>query len=152
MYIESRLLARRVLYLKPMSLSFDLHQYYDLALLALRIGVASVFWVHGRSKAGMWKMQPGPQLSAPMLNLMRTLSIAEPLGALATLTGFLSQLAAIGFILLMCGTLFMKIRVWKTPFMAHDKTGWELDLLMLAASIALLIFGPGAYSLQAFLS
>lgn len=135
-----------------MSFTLDLHSWSDLALLVLRVAVAAVFWVHGRSKASMWKAKPGPQLSAPMLNLMRTLSIAEPLGALSMLTGILSPFAAIGFILVMCGTNFMKIRVWKIPFMAHDKTGWELDLLMLAASIALLILGPGAYSLQAFLS
>jgi uncharacterized membrane protein YphA (DoxX/SURF4 family) len=129
-----------------MFLIFDLHQFSDYALLILRIALAAIFWVHGRSKARMWKMQPGPQLPAGMLNLMRVLSIAEPLGALATLAGNLSQLAAIGFIILMCGVIYMKIRVWKTPFTAHDKTGWELDLLTLAASIALLILGPGAYT------
>src|SRR5689334_117088 len=125
-----------------MSLSLDLHQWSDLALLVLRVAVAAVFWVHGRSKAGMWKMQAGPQMPAPMLGLMRTLSIAEPLGALSMLTGVLSQLAAVGFILVMCGAISMKMRVWKVPFMANDKTGWELDFLLLASSIALLILGP----------
>lgn len=135
-----------------MLLAFDLSRWSDLALLVLRLAVASIFWVHGRSKAGMWKMQPGPQMPSGMLNLMRTLSIAEPLGALSMLAGLGSQLAAVGFMLVMGGAIFMKIRAWKTPFFAHDKTGWELDLLVLAASFALLILGPGAYSLQAMVS
>jgi uncharacterized membrane protein YphA (DoxX/SURF4 family) len=130
----------------------DFSRWSDLALLALRIAVAAIFWVHGRSKAGTWKAQPSPQTPAPMLNLMRTLSVAEPLGALAMLTGVLSQFAAIGFMLVMGGAIYMKIRLWKTPFFAHDKTGWELDLLVLAASFALLILGPGAYTLLSLLS
>ncbi len=129
----------------------DLSRWSDLALLALRVTVAAIFWVHGRSKAGMWKAQPSQQLPAPMLNLMRTLSVAEPLGALAMLTGVLSQLAAIGFMLVMAGAMFLKIRVWKTPFFAHEKSGWEFDLILLAAAFVLLILGPGAYSLQALL-
>jgi putative oxidoreductase len=134
-----------------MPLSLDLHQWSDLALLVLRCAVAAIFWVHGRSKAGMWKMQPGPQMPAPMLNLMRTLSIAEPLGALAMLAGLLSQLAAVGFILVMGGAIYMKRKAWKTPFMSQTSTGWELDLLVLASAFTLLILGPGAYSLQALL-
>lgn len=134
-----------------MTLSLDLHQWSDLALLVLRCAVAAIFWVHGRSKAGMWKMQPTPQMPAGMIGLMRTLSIAEPLGALAMLAGLLSQLAAVGFILVMCGAIYMKRKSWKTPFMSQTTTGWELDLLVLASSLTLLILGPGAYSLQAFL-
>jgi uncharacterized membrane protein YphA (DoxX/SURF4 family) len=110
--------------------------------------VAAIFWTHGRSKAGTWKRTADAQMPAKMLTLLRTLSVCEPLGALSTLFGLLSRLAACGFILLMCGVIFMKTHVWKTPFMARDKTGWELDLLTLAASIVLLIFGPGAYSLD----
>lgn len=135
-----------------MFLALDLHRWSDLALLVLRLTVAAIFWVHGRSKAGMWKKQAGPDMPAPMLNLMRTLSVCEPLGALAMLAGLGSQLAAVGFILVMAGAINMKIRVWKVPFFAHDKSGWELDLIVLAASFALLILGPGAYSLQALLS
>lgn len=131
---------------------FDLSRWSDLALLALRITVAAIFWVHGRSKVGMWKAQPSQQMPASMLNLMRTLSVAEPLGALAMLTGVLSQLPAIGFMLVMASAMFLKIRVWKTPFFAHDKSGWELDLILFAAALVLLILGPGAYTLQALLS
>lgn len=135
-----------------MPLTFDLSQWSALALLVLRAAVASIFWVHGAAKAGTWKMQPTPVVSAPIISAMRALSIAEPLGALAMLAGILSQLVAVGFILVMCVAIVMKIFVWKTPFMSQTSTGWELDLMVLAASIVLLILGPGAYSLQGLLS
>src|SRR6266702_6802805 len=44
-----------------------------------------------------------------LLSLLRVLSIAEPLGGLATLTGLLTQAAAAGFILVMLGAIRLKV-------------------------------------------
>ena len=51
--------------------------------------------------------------------------------------------------LVMLGALKLKIFKWKAPFSAHDKMGWEFDLILLAAAAALLFLGAGNYSLDA---
>ncbi len=130
------------------SLSYN---YADWGPLALRLAVGAIFLVHGLKKWGMWKKQAGGQMPGGMLALMRLLSLAEPLGGLALLVGFLTQLAALGLGLIMLGALWFKITVWKTPFTAPDKNGWEFDLLILAATITLVLIGPGALSADWFL-
>ncbi len=81
-----------------MSIPATLHQFSDWGLLALRLGVGITFLVHGSQKRAMWKMQPSAQMPAGLLSLLKVLSIAEPLGGLATLVGLLTQAAAAGFI------------------------------------------------------
>src|SRR5260370_7658465 len=67
-----------------------LDQLGDWALVALRLGVGTSFWVHGTSKRAMWKMAPSEQMPASFLSTLRLLSIVEPVGALALFVGFLT--------------------------------------------------------------
>lgn len=92
-------------------------------------------------------MQPSEQLPASMLQIGRILSITEPLGAIAMTFGFLTQIAAVGFSIIMVGAIASK-RKTKTPFWAQDKTGWELDFIILAANIALFFLGAGQISID----
>lgn len=131
------------------ALLISLSSYGDFALLALRIAVGAIFLVHGKGKRGMWKARPSEQMPAGMLNLMRFLSIAETLGGLAVLAGFLTPLAALGLGVIMLGAIKMKIVKWKMPFTAMDKVGWEFDLILLAACAVLLVLGGGVFSLDA---
>lgn len=127
-----------------------LNQYGDWGLLALRIAVGVIFLVHGLQKWAMWKMQPSEQLPVGMLSLLKFLSIAEPLGAVAVLSGFLTQMAAAGLGVIMVGAIWLKARVMKEPFTdskAH-KVGWEFDFILLAATIALFFFGGGTLALD----
>lgn len=126
-------------------------QYYyfvPLALLFLRISLASSFLVHGKQKLAMWKAQPSEQMSKKMLGIFRILSIAEILGGLALLFGFLTQWAALGLSIIMLGALYFKIKVWKKKF--SEASGWEIDLIMLAGLLLLLTIGAGIYSLDSF--
>jgi len=133
------------------NLLISLHQYSDLGLFILRFALGTIFWVHGTGKLKMWKMTPSEQMPKKMINLMRLLSICEPLGALAMFSGFLVQPAALGFSIIMLGAINAKITKWKTPFWAQTNTGWEFDFLILATSIALIILGAGAWSLDSLL-
>lgn len=126
----------------------SLSQYDDAALLIIRAAVGIIFLVHGTAKWQMWKMQPSPQISAAMLNIMRLLSITEPLGALALLTGFLTQFAALGYAIIMLGAIFMKIRVWRVGFFVKEGGGWEFDFLILASCLVLIILGGGGWGLD----
>ena len=121
----------------------NLYQFGDWGLLALRVAVGAIFLVHGSQKWAMWKMQPSEQMPTGMISLMKFLSIVEPLGGLAVLAGFLTQLAAAGLGIIMVGAILLKMSMMKVPFTANDKTGWEFDFVILAACIALFIFGAG---------
>jgi len=131
-----------------MQIFASFNQYADMALLILRVTVGAIFLVHGTAKWPMWKVQPTAQVPGKMLNILKLLSIVEPLGAVALLSGFLTQAAALGYAIIMLGAIYMKMRVWKSGFTSKQGTGWEFDFLILAACAALVILGAGALSLD----
>lgn len=124
----------------------QLHHLSDWGLLVLRLGVGVTFLVHGIQKRAMWKMQPSAQMPASLLSILRLLSIAEPLGGVAAITGFLTQLAAIGFVIIMLGAINLKARQLHRSFTGDG--GWELDYVILSAAIALVILGAGGISID----
>lgn len=123
-----------------------LHQFGDWGLLALRLGVGTIFLVHGRQKWGMWKMRPSAQMPATLLTVLRLLSIAEPVGGLATLGGLLTQVAAAGFILDMLAAIRLKVTQLHKGFSGDG--GWEFELILLVGAIALLFLGAGRFALD----
>ncbi len=108
-------------------------QYPDYGLLFLRIAVAATFLAHGPKK-----------LNGSMGGFMTFIGVCETLGALAVLLGVLTQWAALGLGIIMCGAIYKKNMEWHVPFAAKDKMGWEFDLMILAACIALLTLGAGS--------
>ncbi len=129
-----------------------LHQFAvtpDWALLILRLGVATPFLVHGVEKKKYWGMAPGAAGSRHMLQVYRLLSIAEPLGGLGVLLGLLTSYAALGLSLVMLGAIRTRIVVWHDRF--GDDDGWEIDFILLTAAVAVMLLGPGRYSLDAVL-
>jgi putative oxidoreductase len=127
----------------------SIHQLNDLGLLLLRVALGAIFLVHGKSKWAMWKMQPSEQMPAKMLFLMKLLSIAEPTAAIALFFGFLTQLTALGLAIIMLGASMMKIRVWHAKFTGNG--GWEFDLILLTASLALFFLGAGGLGIDRYL-
>lgn len=128
-----------------------LHGWNDGALLLMRLALGAVFLAHGTMKWGMWKSPEPGAAPMPMRNVMRFLSIMEPLGGLAVIAGFLTQFAAAGFACIMLGAIWMKMRVWKAPFVGTGSTGWEFDLMNLVALLVLVTAGAGMYSLDHWL-
>src|SRR3989449_2489675 len=59
------------------------------------------------------------------------LGAAEVLGSLGVAFGVLTQLAAIGLILLMLGAIQKKIFAWKIGFWGGRAYGWHYDLMLL---------------------
>jgi putative oxidoreductase len=124
----------------------QLHTLTDWGLLVLRVGVGVTFLVHGIQKRAMWKMQPSAQMPGGLLSILRLLSIAEPLGGVAAITGLLTQLAAAGFVIVMLGAINLKTRQLHKSFTGDG--GWEFDYVLLSAAVALLILGAGRISLD----
>ncbi|MFI5400254.1 MAG: DoxX family protein [SAR324 cluster bacterium] len=132
-----------------MSFFASLHAGQDWGLLVLRLIVGVTFLAHGRYKWGMWKQKPSEKLPASMLNIVRLLSICEPLGGAALILGFLTQLAAFGLAIIMLGAINLKIRTMKAPYMVtEEKVGWEFELLILGGAVALIFTGGGAIALD----
>ena len=115
---------------------FSLYSYNDFALLFLRIIIGAIFLHHGMDKL---KHAHGKYLA---------LGFAEVAGSIGMFTGLLVQPAAIGLSLVMLGATFMKKFRWHMPFVSNTNTGYELDLVILAGSVVILIMGAGAFSLD----
>lgn len=122
-----------------------LEQTGDIGLLILRLVVAIVFFYHALPKLkntqGMAQMVGMP---APMVGM---LGLIELLGALALALGVYAPIAALVLGLVMIGAIGLKVMKWHIGFAASDKTGWEFDLVLLAANLAILLTGGGAISL-----
>jgi putative oxidoreductase len=118
------------------------------ALLIIRIASALAFLYHGSSILFGAFGGPGPQQFAATHNMPVTVGylvgLAQFAGGLAVLTGILIRLGAACIALVMLGAIF-------TVHFPHgfdgSNGGMEYALTQLLLAIALLLTGPGAYSL-----
>src|SRR5437867_4094861 len=132
-----------------MTVLSSLHQFSDWGLFALRLGVGTVFLVHGSQKRAMWRMQPSVPMPAGLLSLLKVLSIAEPLGGLATLVGLLTQAGAAGCILVRRGAIRFKVQQMRKGSTGEGR--WDFEFLLLAAAIAFFLLGAGKFALDRLL-
>lgn len=122
----------------------SLYRHGDWGLLALRLAVGVIFIYHGFDK---WTMDT-------VGYIMPILKYAEPIGGVALILGVLTQLAALGFVIIMLGAIYMKASGFgQQPLDVlgsfGGQGGWEFDLVILAGCIALLLSGAGRMSLDA---
>jgi putative oxidoreductase len=117
--------------------------FSDAALLLMRLLVGLVFvtsgWSHVKDPVTRGKsigMSPG---------FTRFLGIAELAGGLGVALGVLTQLAALGLILVMLGAIQKKLLVWHTGFWGKHSDGWHYDLLFVAMCLVIATTGGGRY-------
>lgn len=121
----------------------------ETALLVLRVIVAAVFLYAGYAKWPFWSAAP-PGMSAGMVNLVKFLSIVEPLGGVALIVGFLTRWAAAGLAVIMVGAVFfLRLTMQTGLFTAPRGVGLDYNLLILGGCIALMAFGAGGWSVDA---
>lgn len=124
----------------------QLTQYNDTGFLILRLAVATIFIYHALPKLknakGMAQMIGMP---AGMIFMLGTV---EFLSSVGLVLGIYTQLAALLLGIIMIGATGMKMMKWHVPFSAVDKTGWEFDLILLAANIAILLSGGRTIGIQ----
>jgi putative oxidoreductase len=123
----------------------SLYQFTDLALLLMRLIVGLVFvtsgWNHTKDPVERAKsigMSPG---------VTRFLGLAELAGGLGVALGVLTQLAALGLILIMFGAIYKKIAAWHTGFWGKHSDGWHYDLLFVVMCLVIATTGGGRYVL-----
>ncbi|MBI2450666.1 MAG: DoxX family protein [Candidatus Nealsonbacteria bacterium] len=117
----------------------QLIQYSDFGIFLLRLAVGLIFLIHGTQKLAMWKMKPSPEMPSKMINIMRALSVVEPVSSLVLISGIFTQLAAGALALVMVGAIYFKAVVWKKKF--SEPGGWEFDFILLAANLAIILNG-----------
>lgn len=112
--------------------------FQNIVLLVLRLAVAAVFFAHGISKVKNWKTVPA---------FMRFIGVCEVLGSIATAFGLLTQVANMGFAIIMLGAMYMKMKKWHVPF-TSQQVGWEFELILFAAALTLAFIGAGTISVD----
>jgi putative oxidoreductase len=123
----------------------ELLRFSDVALLCLRLMVAVVFFESGRRHAG----DPAGRAASIGLSpgLTRVLGWAEMAAALGVALGVLTQVAALGLILIMLGAIQKKVFVWHIGFWGEQTYGWHYDLLFVVADLVILTTGGGRFVL-----
>ncbi len=123
----------------------QLAQFTGLSLLLLRLMVAAVFvasgWTHFKDPTGRAKTIG----MTPAFTIF--LGVAELAGGLGVAFGVLTQLAAIGLILLMMGAIQKKIFVWHTGFWGENASGWHYDLMLVLMNLVIACTDGGKYVL-----
>lgn len=117
----------------------------DFGLSILRLVVAVIFIYHGLPKLKTpAKIAQGMGWSSWKVLL---LGVVELGSSVSLLTGFHFRWAAALLALVMLGAIYHKIFKWKIKFSTSQSTGWEFDLMLLAANIAIVFVGAGAWRL-----
>jgi putative oxidoreductase len=124
----------------------QLARFTDLALLLMRLMVGLVFVSSGYGHL----KNPAERSKSIGMSIGFTifLGLAEVAGGLGVAAGVLTQLAAIGLILLMLGAIQKKIFVWHTGFWGEKSSGWHYDLLFVLMNLVILCTDGGGYVLM----
>ncbi|MBI2035272.1 MAG: DoxX family protein [Candidatus Liptonbacteria bacterium] len=125
---------------------FELNQFSDISFLVLRLAIAAIFIYHAMPKLkGAKEMSQAMGMPAGMIFMLGGI---EFLSSLGMIFGAYIQVAAFLLAMVMVGAIYFKATKWHVPFGAMDKTGWEFDLILLAANIILLVNSGGAIGIQ----
>ena len=122
----------------------------DAGLFILRLAIGALFIAHGAQKVFVFGLSgvssgfahmgiPMAGVSAPFIALL------ELLGGIALVIGLLTRLASLGLFLDMLGAI--SFVHFKNGFFMPN--GYEFALTLAAATLALVLTGAGAFSLDA---
>ena len=124
----------------------------NLALLILRVACALPVLYHGSGILFGYFGGPGPQTFAAHQHFPTIygylVGLAQFAGGLAILTGALLRIGAVCIVIVMIGAIY---RVHLLHGFDVGKDGMEFALTELLLALALLLTGPGAYSLRGLL-
>lgn len=116
-------------------------RFSDVGLLLLRLIVAIVFGASG------WNHLRDPAGRAQSIGMSRGFTLVLGSGEIAcsvgVAAGILTQLAALGLVLIMLGAIQKKVFVWKTGFWGAHGNGWHYDLMLLIMSLVIVVTDGG---------
>lgn len=123
----------------------QLATFTDFGLFLLRLMVAVVFASSG------FNHLKDPEARAKSIGMSEGftifLGVAEVAGSLGVAFGVLTQLAALGLILLMLGAIQRKIFVWHIGFWGEKTYGWHYDLMFVVMNLVIIFTDGGRWVL-----
>jgi putative oxidoreductase len=123
----------------------QLARFSDFGFLLLRLMVGVVFITSG------WNDLKDPVARGKSIGLSKGFTIflgaAEVAGSLGVMFGVLTQLAALGLVLIMLGAIQKKIFVWHTGFWGEKTYGWHYDLTFVVMNLVIILTGGGRWVL-----
>ena len=117
---------------------------HDITHWGISASIGAIFIIHSLKKFDPswqeWLMSIGlpPEMQLPI-------ALAELIGGILLIIGVLTRVTGSVFAIILLGAIF-HIR-WENGFFV-SKGGWEWDLVMLAAVLAIIVTGPGRISLS----
>ena len=122
----------------------------DVSLLLLRLATAFIFIFHGWGKALDWAGASDKFVGMNFPGFLGgPVGVIEVVAGIALIVGFQTKWSAIALLVIIIGAL---LGVQVPGAMAEGgftvTKGFERDLMVTVATIAIIAFGPGAYSMQ----
>ncbi len=121
----------------------QLAQFADLGFLLLRLMVGAVFITSG------WHHLKDPEARSKSIGMSKGFTIflgaAEVAGSLGVMFGVLTQIAALGLIVVMLGAIWKKIFVWHTGFWGEKNSGWHYDLMLVVMNLVIVFTSGGRW-------
>jgi len=116
----------------------------DIAFMSLRAALGAIFIVHGVSKfnPGFAGFLTGPLGFPPEMQI--PLALAETVPGILLIFGVLTRISASLLSIVMLGAIFY---VKQASYLIGDG-GFELDLILLAACLLIIVAGPGRVSIS----
>ena len=120
------------------------HGLHDAAQMGMRLAVGVIFIVHGFSKFG----NPGfggwiSSMGIPA-EMQIPIALAEFIPGILLLVGVLTRISASLISIVMLGAIFLV----KGASNLTGEHGYELDLILLASCLVVIVAGPGRVSLS----
>lgn len=130
-------------------------KYSDYASVVLRVALGAVLFWHGQAKLLNLEATAGflaQSFPAPML-LAVIVAVIETVGGAFLVLGLLTRFSALLVALEFVVILRYKVFVWGIPFVDFQTGvgGYQLDMIILAAAVALLLRGSKKLSLEQML-
>ena len=117
---------------------------HDITHWGISASIGVIFIVHSLKKFDPswqeWLISIGipPEMQLPI-------ALAEFIGGILLVAGIFTRITSVVFSIILLGAIF-HIR-WENGFFV-SKGGWEWDLVMLAAVLAIMVAGPGRISIS----
>ena len=127
-----------------MQANLSTHGLHDAAQMGMRLAVGVIFIVHGFSKFG----NPGfggwiSSMGIPA-EMQIPIALAEFVPGILLLLGILTRISASLISIVMLGAIFLV----KGASSLTGEHGYELDLILLASCLVVIVAGPGRVSLS----
>lgn len=123
----------------------QLAQFADFGILLIRLMVGVVFITSG------WRHLKDPEIRSKSIGMSKNFTIflgaGEVLGSLGVMFGVLTQLAALGLIVIQFGAIYKKIFEWQIGFWGEKTYGWHYDLIFILMNLVIIFTDGGRFTL-----